>query len=261
MIISVNSLIQFIALLVLPLTILFLSTKTKTYFNDSLAKRNKKVNNIDASNLTMEKLTIITFQLIILILNRHTNLITNVAYALILPLHIAICCSFLIKSNEKIKIWNNFFNAKFIILITIISVQILFISWEFHNIVFSGNSHFLWIIIFYCIFFFTTFKVGNQVFLITRYLMVNTLKILVAKQNDKKSFNFYAKTEAIATLWNFDRLKNIKEMSKTNVDEKKQKIIKTNLILFLIACKNLLCKNIIKTQKIIINGWKSSLVE
>lgn len=261
MIISVNSLIQFITLLVLPLAILFLSTKIKTYFNDSLAKRNKKVNNIEASNLTMEKLTIIIFQLIIIMLNCHTNLITNVAYALILLLHIAICCSFLIKNNEKIKIWNNFFNAKFITLITIISVQVLFISWEFHNIVFLGNSHFLWIIIFYCIFFFISFKIGNQVFLITKYLMLNTFKILIANQNGKKSFNFYAKTEAIAILWNFAHLKDIKEMNTTNLDEKNQKIIKANWILFLIACKNLLCKNIIKTQKIIINGWKSSLVE
>lgn len=267
MMISLNNLTQFIALLVLPLTVLILSTKTKFYFTDSVAKRNKKINNSEANNLTLEKIIIIIFQFVILLLNRKTNLITNIAYALTLPLHVIICCSFLIKSNEKIKIWNNFFNIKFIVLITIIATQLLFISWEFHNIAFASDNNFIWIIMFYSIFFLMAFKIINQALLIIKYLIFNTYKILISKQNDnfyfnqKKIFNFYAKTEAISALWNFDNLKNAKEMNLTNPDEKNQKIVKHNWILFLIACNNLLCNNIIKTQKNIINGWKNSLVE
>ncbi|MBE4703943.1 hypothetical protein [Spiroplasma platyhelix] len=267
MITSLNNLTQFIALLILPLTILILSTKIKFYFNDSVAKRNKKINNSEANNLTLEKLTIIIFQFIILFLNQKTNLITNVAFGLILPLHIIICFSFLIKSNEKIKIWNNLFNIKFIILITIIASQLLFVSWQFQNIVFSSNNHFIWIIMFYSTFCFMSFKVGNQALLITKYLILNSYRILICKQNDnfyfnqKKIFNLYSKTEAITTLWNFENLKNTKEMNLTNPNEKSQKIVKNNWILFLIGCNNLLCKNIIKTQKIFINGWKISITE
>lgn len=267
MTLSLNNLTQLIALLVLPLTILVLSTKFKFYFTASIAKRNKKINNIEANNLTLEKITIIIFQSIILLLSQKTNLITNVAYALIWPLHVIICFSFLIKSNEKIKIWNNFFNIKFIILITIIATQLLFISWEFHNIAFAKENNFIWIAMFYSIFFIMAFKVGNQAMLISNYLIFNTYKILITKKTDnfyfnqKKIFNFYTKTEAIVSLWNFENLKNIKEINLTNDDEKKQKRIKKHWILFLIACNNLLCKNIIKTQKNIINGWKNSLIE
>lgn len=266
MTISLNNVTQLIVLTI-PLAILILSTQIKFYLNLSLTKRNKKINNIEANNLTLEKMTIIIFQFLILFLNQKTNLITNVAFALILPLHIIICLSFLLKNNEKIKIWNNFFNVKFILLINIIAAQLLFISWQFHNIAFANDNHFIWIITFYSFFFILLIKLCNQAVMIIKYLIFNSFKILTSKKSDnfyfnqKEIANFYVKAEAISNLWTFANLKNVTEIDFTNPEEKSNKIIKTNWILYLIASNNLLCKNIIKTQKIIINGWKISLVE
>lgn len=267
MAITFNNLTQFIALLIFPLTIFILRTKVKFYFSDSFNKRNKKINNIEVNNLTLEKIIIIVFQFLIIILNSKTSAIANISFLLILILHTIICFSFLSKSNEKIKFWNSIANLKFIILITIISSQLLFISWQFHNIIFAKDNNFILIISFYIIFFLMTYKVFNQALLITKYLIFNSLKILITKKsenfyfNQKKIFNFYSKTQTISTLWNFENLKQSKEMNISNIEEKSQKIIKTNLIIFLIGLINLFFKNIIKTQKIIINGWKISLVE
>lgn len=265
--ILINNLTQIIALLILPLTLLLSNSKIKSYFNASFAQRNKKINNIEANNLTLEKSIIIIFQILILILNKKTTLISTITVALILFLHLIICSSFLITSNEKIKIWNNLFNIKFIILITIICSQLLFISWQFHNIIFIRNNSFFWIIIFNSIFLYMIVKLCNQALLISNYLLSNTFKILTSKKSDnfyfnqKKIYNFYSKTEAISNLWNFENLKHSKELNLTNKKGKQQKIIKDSWIIFIISCTNLFCKNIIKTQKIIINGWKNSLVE
>ncbi|MGL5268854.1 MAG: hypothetical protein ACRC8P_03775 [Spiroplasma sp.] len=268
MIISIFNLIQFMTLVAIISVILILNNKTKSYFNASFKKRNKKVDSFEATNLTLEKIVIICLQVLILPLHKQTNsIISHLYFTLILLLHLIICISFLIKTNEKIKIWNNLFNLKFIILITIICSQLLFLTWELHKILFANNSNFLWIIIFHSIFLFMTFKVGNQTLLLFKYLIFSTCKILITKKSDnfyfnqKKIFTFYSKMEAITNLWNFKNLKTTKEMNLTNIKEKSKKIIKNNLIIFIIACNNLFSKNIIKTQKHIINGWKNSLIE
>lgn len=266
MIFIFNNLIQFAALLIFPLTIFILRTKFKYFFNTSFKIRDKKINNLEGS-LSLEKFLITFFQALIIILNQNldqkTALISNLTFALILILHTIICFSFLIKKNEKIKFWNNLYNIKFIILITILASQLLFLSWQFHNIVLTKHNNLIWIIMFYGIFLFFTYKVFNQALSILKYLIFNTFKILISKKsnnfyfNQKNILNFYSKTQAIANLWTFETLTQTKEINK----EKINKIIKENWILFIIAWRNLFNSNIIKTQKIIINGWKISLIE
>lgn len=275
MIISIFNLIQAMTLALLMSVILILNNKTNSYFNASTKKRKKtffkKINNIETNNLTLEKIIIISLQFLILFFHIKTNsnnlIISYFYFTLILLLHLIICISFLIKTNEKIKIWNNLFNLKFIIFITIICAQLLFLTWKLHNILFANSSNFFWIITFYSIFLLILFKVGSQTLLVFKYLIFNTFKILLTKKRDnfyfnqKKIFNFYSKVDAITNLWNFENLKNTKQMNLTNLKEKTKKIIRNNLIIFIIACKNLFNSNIIKTKKHIINGWKNSLIE
>lgn len=265
--INLNTWIKLTTLVVLSLIILILSSKIKIYFNFSFLKRNKKINNTEINNLTLEKIIIIFFQILILVLNYTTILISKITCTLILLFHFIICLSFFIKKNKKIKIWNNFLTIKLIVLITIICCQFLFLSWQIHNIMNLKYNNFLWIIIFYIIFLSMTYTIFNQSWLISKYLIFNTIKVLTAKKvenfyfNQKKIISFYSKVKYIINLWNFENLKKSKEMNIINIKEKSKKIIKTNWIIFIISYNNLLYKNIIKTQKNIINGWKNSLIE
>ncbi|MDQ7982796.1 MAG: hypothetical protein REH79_01075 [Spiroplasma sp.] len=266
---QINNLWQLIILLILPFTLLILITKINLILTANYQQKSHKKNLLAETNLTYEKIVLISFQVVLLVLNqKFTNIFWNQLMpflSLILLLQFIISFSFLVKSNKKNKLTPSSSNLSFIILIAIIFGQFLMISWKIHNLLLTNTNNTIFVIIIYSIFTLFIFCLFNENFLVIKYLIIETYHILINKKNDelikvKKSLTIYSKTKAIATLWNFANWKKQQTNEIENLNNNKN-TIKQQFVLFIIAWINLGKKNIIKLQKIIINGWKISLIE
>jgi len=186
--------------------------------------------------------------------------------SLILFLQFIICFTFLVKKNQKNKMTNNISNFSFMILIIIIFGQFIIISWKLQNLLFTNINNFIGITMIYSIFIIFVYKIFKQNLLVIKHLISETYKILVNKKNQelnkvKKSLTIWETSPpGVTNLWDFTNRSNNQDEVNNPFNENK-KTIKTQLILFIIACINHTNKNITKLQKIIINGWKISLIE
>lgn len=266
---QINNLPELIILLILPFTFLILVTKINLILIMNYQKKSHKKDLLEETNLIYKKVLLITFQILIIILNQKVN---NIFWTQLMPflslilfLQFIISCNFLVKNNKKNKIPNNTSSFSFMILIAIIFIQFLVISWKIHNLLFTNINNFIAITMIYSVFILFIYKLFNQNFLVIKYLITETYQILVNKKNDKlikvkKSLTIAPKPIAVANLWEFVHWKT-NQTDELNKINKNKKTIKEQFILFVIACLNLTNKNITKLQKIIINGWKTSLIE
>lgn len=265
---QINNLPELILLLILPFVFLILVIKINLILMTNYQKKTNKKKLLDNTNLIYEKILLITFQILIIILNKQ---IDNLFWSQIMPflslilfLQFIICFNFLTKKSQKSEIENNISNFGFMILIAIIIGQFLIISWNLRNLIFTNIVNFIGISFIYSIFILFTYKIFKQNLLVIKYLTSETYQILINKKNTElnkvnKSLA-YSKAISITNLWNFDNWKN-NQTDELKQFNKNKKIIKEQFILFIINCINILNKNITKFQKIIINGWKISLVE
>jgi len=267
---QINNLPELMLLLILPFSFLILVVKINLTLITNYQKKHWKKNYLDKTNLVYEKILLISFQVLIIILNKQINnifLSQLVPFlSLILFLQFIICFTFLVKKNQKNKMTNNISNFSFMILIIIIFGQFIIISWKLQNLLFTNINNFIGITMIYSIFIIFVYKIFKQNLLVIKHLISETYKILVNKKNQelnkvKKSLTIWeASPPGVTNLWDFTNRSNNQDEANNPFNENK-KTIKTQLILFIIACINHTNKNITKLQKIIINGWKISLIE
>lgn len=263
---QINNLPELILLLILPFAFLILVVKINLFLITNYQKKTNKKKLLDKTNLIYEKILLITFQILIIILNKQVN---NIFWSQLMPflslilfLQFIMCFSFLVKKNQKDKITNNFANFSFMILITIIFGQFLVISWKLQTLLFANINNFIGISIIYSIFIIFVYKILKQNLLVIKYLIRETYQILIKKKDTelnkvKKSLTIWQNSSSsleITNLWDFTNCS-------TNQSDELSNFNKKQFILFIIACINLTNKNIAKLQKIIINGWKISLIE
>ncbi len=197
---EINTLPQLMLLLILPFVFLILVVKINLILITNYQKKTNKKNLLDKTNLIYEKILLITFQILIIILNKQVN---NLFWSQLMPflslilfLQFIICFSFLVKKNQKNKMTNNVSNFSFMILIAIIFGQFLVISWKLQNLLFTNINNFIGISMIYSIFIVFVYKIFKQNLLVIKYLIVKTYQILINKKDHELK-----KVKKSLTIW------------------------------------------------------------